>query len=231
MSSRQSNFANLSPRAAPLLTVLTPGSLTVAQRSAVSQQLFDVPSLDLSSSSSQNSLGSLDLFDIAPLIGEQVTAQYNGPSRALKAIIYQTVYSGTILEAGSPCGPNCTYSQTFLAPTFKCEDIDLYDPNAPWCFPYNAVPNGTCVDPMSLDIIAVPYYASNSTTTDNSTDGLLWVKYSHYDSDVLGPQDANQMPLPPAQQNISFKCEFWQSRYDIQRKFVDSKQEYTVNLT
>jgi hypothetical protein len=179
-------------------------------------------------------MGTLNIYNTDVVFGSRPTTYYGGPSLALRSIILQTVYSGFILEANSPCGANCSYPLVFLAPAYKCEDVDLFEPNAPWCLPRNGIPNGNCSSPyFGGDVVVdVPYFGGNSTTSANETDGLLWVKYYHYDSDVLGVnQSAEQVPLPPAPQNISFKCQLWQSRYEVQRSFVNSKQYWDFNTT
>ncbi|KAH7128842.1 hypothetical protein EDB81DRAFT_662048 [Dactylonectria macrodidyma] len=133
----------------PLIPVLAPGSLTVSLKTTSTKMMVEIPNLaiyDDSNITSQAPAGSLEFVSYSLQVGKQVLADYLGPSGAGLAIIYQSIFQNNIINSPSPCGLNCTFAQSFTAPSYKCEDVDPTDPEAPWCYAEGGQPNGTYLD-------------------------------------------------------------------------------------
>jgi hypothetical protein len=206
-----------------------------------------VPTLDLAyfGGNANGSRGTLDYFSIEDHSMRFSLLKYLGPSKAAQAIVYQTVYQGRTINPISPCGPNCTFSQSFGAPTYKCMDVELKDPQAPWCYALNPAnlerlyPNGTCPMKTESNVTDTFYFAangSNPTSGTNNTaiddysdqsDGKLWVLYKYFPQELRqkGWYEPSQFPTT-GYRNISFKCELWDSWFDVQRTFVNSEQQF-----
>ncbi|KAI5468149.1 hypothetical protein BGZ63DRAFT_460017 [Mariannaea sp. PMI_226] len=145
----------------PLIPVFTPGSLTVVLKTTTVNKTMEINNLNIFNTSSGGT-GSLNFISYDLLSdSRRVEPDYTGPSRGGLSIIYQSVFQGDIMKSSSPCGVNCSFSQSFTAPTYKCEDVDEYDPEAPWCYSATQKPNGTCYvdDPASKNL----YFAVQKT--------------------------------------------------------------------
>lgn len=61
---------------------------------------------------------------------------YENVSPAATGLVFNTLYAKRIIDAPSPCGANCSFTQTFTGPAYKCNDIDFRtttDPANPFC--------------------------------------------------------------------------------------------------
>jgi hypothetical protein len=198
-----------------------------------------VPTLNLTfvgSSASNMTTGTLDFFETQTISGKQVLTDYSGPSKAGLAIIYQTVYQGRIANANSVCnGANCSLVQSFGGPTYRCEDVDAKDPLAPWCYgAYDLIqhPNGSCTELPPENQL----YRADNSTVDDRDDGRLWVMYRYFPPESRGNESwfdpTGRMRIPTSKyQNITFRCELWDTWFDVRRAFINNQQQIEANIT
>lgn len=169
--------------------------------------------------------------DMSPGLGSPI---YDHPSSRATAIIYQTVYGGQIISSESPCGANCTLTQSFVGPTYKCDQLDPYDPEAPWCKePFN--PNSKCEDVIGdfglTDPKNVWWYETRNSSVSNSTravlkpwtEGVLWVRHKYLPAEFRKSYNYST-PYQPripgsAWHNFTFRCRPHNARFDITRTY------------
>ncbi|KAF7366719.1 Catalase domain-containing protein [Mycena sanguinolenta] len=110
----------------PIVSVFSPGALTVVQQLVNGTVPCVVPALNLGSSYAADNFGVYE----APLHLEEIPpggAAYSldGPKQALKRIATTTLLDGTYTAPISPCVANasvCSYSTSYVAPYFQCGD-------------------------------------------------------------------------------------------------------------
>lgn len=167
-------------------------------------------------------------------MGKQVLQYYDGASKPAIAVIYETVYQGQIAKAASPCGANCSFTQSFVGPKYRCIDADLNDITAPWCHTNDPLdgPNGTC---NGLPVTQELYVSGNSTEATGSPgggwgEGIIWVLHRYFPPENRVPWNASFMDNL-LYQNIAFKCQLWNTRFDIRRTFTNFDQDIESNTT
>jgi hypothetical protein len=242
----------------PLVSVLAPGSLNTVLRQSTSSPNGNVSisnfnfSRDLTVLSGDEAARAIQFVDTEGVVFNSVggekfpTPGYDKPSKRALAIIYETVYGGRVVEASSPCGPNCTFTQSFVGPSYSCDQLDQYDPDAPWCDPN--VRNTTNDQRTCAEIIGegTKYEARNSSanfcvkylgrpddgcnwrgTQDEWQDGILWVRHRY-----LPPELRNESNITNSMwQNFTFKCEQWDTKFDLRRTYVNSQLQFELNTT
>ncbi|KAJ6463920.1 hypothetical protein C8R45DRAFT_1024609 [Mycena sanguinolenta] len=110
----------------PVVSIFSPGALTVVQQLVTETVPCVVPALNLASSYAADNFG----VYAEPLHLEQIppgAAAYtlSGPKQALKRIATTTLLDGTYTAPISPCVANasvCSYSTSYVAPYFQCGD-------------------------------------------------------------------------------------------------------------
>ncbi|KAJ7115892.1 hypothetical protein C8R44DRAFT_739605 [Mycena epipterygia] len=105
----------------PVVTVFTPGALTVDSQFVNGTIACSVPALNLASTNAANNLGTYSVVDHT----QQGT--FNGASQTMKRLATTTLLGGYITPA-SPCVASasvCTYSTSYVAPYFECGDVIL----------------------------------------------------------------------------------------------------------
>ncbi|KAK0623791.1 hypothetical protein B0T14DRAFT_495208 [Immersiella caudata] len=186
---------------------------------------------------------------------------YDTASSAATGFVYNTLYGKRIIEAPSPCGANCSFSQVFVGPAYKCDSIDFMtttDRDNPFCsYSQDPATLGSCGgifldvrNGFSLEGITW-YRARNSSTTpscnENSTacrsstgweDGKLWVAHQYlqpsYRSllDDFGNLKDSTKKLPfSAFERRMFVCQSYNATYTIRRRYQNFQQYLTGNLT
>ncbi|KAK4628093.1 uncharacterized protein CLAFUR5_11789 [Fulvia fulva] len=100
----------------PLASIITPATLSVGTAFPPSQ-LLDVPHIGLAS---LNMLS--DMFRVANSTLENQLFYYNGPSSAVRRIVFATAAQGAILPVQAPAA-NSSWSFTFAAPVLQCRDL------------------------------------------------------------------------------------------------------------
>ncbi|KAH0543428.1 hypothetical protein FGG08_002286 [Glutinoglossum americanum] len=238
---------------------MAPGSLSVGAQVSSSDGVAIVNSLNFSRNrtalSDKEALRAVDLaevsygqlFDMSPGLG---SPGYDHPSSKATAVVYQTTYGGGIASAISPCGANCTFTQSFVGPSYRCEQLDQYDSTAPWC---QADSRHSCEDVVGDFGLTDPksvtsYLAGNSSgdfcakylpdhsggcpwgpgNTEAWMDGVIWVFHRYLPSEYRAGYNFTSITNPTipgsAWQNYTFRCTQWDTRFDIRRTYFDSEQ-------
>jgi hypothetical protein len=181
---------------------------------------------------------------------------YTKPTNRLTALISEVAYSGQIIQAPSPCGDNCNFTQSFVGPTYQCVEIDPYDISAPWCS--NAALEeslfATCPETWGdsgefLNTTSMVFYEATNSSSDFCTsvssnpaacnftaeepweNGNLWVRYK-YLPETLRPQFHGNTSVPAnAWRNLSYRCDQWDARFDLTRTYINSTQQVEVTTT
>ncbi|CAM1503169.1 Fc.00g079450.m01.CDS01 [Cosmosporella sp. VM-42] len=123
-----------------LVLLFVPASISVVPATRTERNA-SFPTYTLNFSKSFEELQYRNSTPIVPLQLSQLTgsgANYDGYMDATKGatgLIYNTMYSKRIVEAPSPCGANCSFTQTFNAPAYKCDNVDYNNISAdnPFC--------------------------------------------------------------------------------------------------
>jgi hypothetical protein len=161
--------------------------------------------------------------------GRRTFARFGGATNTGHAIIFQSVYKNRLASPASPCGGTCSFTQSFIAPAYRCVDVGIQDPGSPWC---RGGPDesGTCARDQGVD--STLYVAGNGTYDGNfagETDWTLWVLHRY-----VYPQYGEQLVqefTDEMYENFTFKCQFWEARYDVRRSWDDFEPQVQTNLT
>jgi hypothetical protein len=239
-------------RSLPLLPIIAPGSISVkATANIQSSTEIPIQTLNFSRSHETPLLGSQNFtvsFVDVPGTGA-VFDKYLGPSPRANGLVYSTVYGGSVLSTDSPCGPNCSFTQTFTGPAYQCQDIDYTqddDPGNPFCHGSSDVTSdGSCADFASGTNSAfdVTWYKAVNSTGDTCTgctgepwmDGKVWVEYQYLLPQYriqTGSPPANVTPIPDsAFEKHQFMCQSYDATYTLERTYVNFQQTVKGNLT
>lgn len=122
------------------MPIFVPASISVVPATRTERNA-SFPTYTLNFSKSFEELQYRNGTPIVPLQLSQLVgsgSNYDGYQDATKGasgLIYNTMYGKRIVEAPSPCGANCSFTQTFNAPAYKCDDVDYnnIDPENPFC--------------------------------------------------------------------------------------------------
>jgi hypothetical protein len=211
---------------------------------------YDIPNLNFSrnrtSVSASDNLTAINFVEtenqkFKDMSADLGTPGYSRPSSRATALIYQTVYGGQIVSGDSPCG-NCSFTQSFVGPSYNCTQIDPVDPNAPWCQRAASHSDACGADFVFRSDRTNPakiiwYEAGNATSNFTSAwnEGAIWVRHTYlpqeYRTPYINATDDSTFPLSSAYQIFAFKCEQWNTRFDIRRTYADSSQLVEGNYT
>ncbi|KAM5527875.1 hypothetical protein FOXYSP1_19749 [Fusarium oxysporum f. sp. phaseoli] len=103
----------------PIATIFPPGALIIYQPAITANSSMSVPWYDFDyrgNDSSYQSLAAHALFTL----GSDGELRYAKPY--LSRVAKRSIMSGSFLPSPSPCGANCSYTVTFLGPSFSCQD-------------------------------------------------------------------------------------------------------------
>ena len=240
---------------APILTVITPGTLIVVPHTLGRSGTVNFSNLDFTRNETDLSAQDLDkivsfertenkLFkDMSGGVG---TPGYDGPSSRARALIYQTAYGGEVIHSPSPCGANCSFVQSFEGPSYKCTALDPYDASAPWCVEQakrersceETINTGT--DPVkaqtyearnSSEYFSTKYYGTLPWTEGNDEwmDGILWVRHRYLLPEWRSIPEGKVRPNE-AWLNFTFRCEQWDTRFDLRQTYVDLRGNTMYNI-
>jgi len=225
-------------RLSSLLPIFAPAALTVSQRVTTFQDHVTVSNLNFTTgpttveSDARN--GTYDLVKLRVSAGLQAFQFYDGASNPAIAVIYETIYQGQIAKAVTPCGANCSFTQSFVGPKYRCIDADINDISAPWCHTNDSTDglDGTC---NGLPVTRELYVSGNSTKAIGSPgggwgEGMLWVLHRYFPPENRVPWNASFMD-DSLYQNIAFKCQLWNTLFDIRRTFTNFDQDIESNTT
>jgi hypothetical protein len=242
-------------RSLALVPILVSGSISVKSNVHV-QFTTDVPtqSLDFSRSLSYvqyNGTTPIFTLPLVDILGVGAAPeQYVKPSSPATSFISNTLYGKRIIDAPSPCGANCSFSQAFFGPAYKCEDVDFTRNDTignPFCTEsfYGHGDCGGYFDPIMFSdpFVANWYMARNSTgdvcagfSGDDSScpinaepwwDGKLWVLYQYLlpqyrSTDNMG-RNATPVPDEAWERNL-FMCQSYNATYSLKRTYQNFQQ-------
>jgi len=242
-------------RAFAFIPIFIPGSISVISNSRVQAKSgVSVPNLNFSNpiTNIQN-IGGNELFTLqmADILG--VGADYNSYQKASSPIvsfISNTLYAKRITDIPSPCGANCSFTQSFVGPAYQCDDVDFTRNDTtgnPFCVESN-YGFGACggdFDPVFANQFDANWYMARnssgdicdgvsdcSSQLDAWSDGKLWVLYQYllpqYRNETN--QGTNSTPIPPeAWERHVFVCQSYNATYQLERKYVNF--QHIVNGT
>ncbi|KAJ7503809.1 hypothetical protein B0H11DRAFT_1984326 [Mycena galericulata] len=101
----------------PIVSVFTPGALTVGSTFVNASTTCSVPALNLASKYAANNLGSYSI------IHDTEKGSFLSPSQALRRVATTTLLGGTYTAPASPCAASaslCSYATSYIAPYLEC---------------------------------------------------------------------------------------------------------------
>ncbi|KAJ7155476.1 hypothetical protein C8R43DRAFT_1000041 [Mycena crocata] len=123
----------------PIVTVFTPGALTVGTEFTSSSVSCSVPGLNLASKVCRSLLGvsfaddfqyAADSLPSLSTVAHTNVGQFSGASQRMRRHATTTLLSGTYIAPTSPCAAGaslCSYSTSYVAPYLQCSDPILGD--------------------------------------------------------------------------------------------------------
>lgn len=164
------------------------------------------------------------------------------------------MYGKRILDVQSPCGANCSFSQVFNGPAYKCDDVDFQNNNDtgnPFCNRASNSGFGVCgsvFDPITVSAFDKVWYdARNSTAdacrpetgcvpaTDGYQDGKLWIAYQYLLPEYRqfqNDQGTNSTAIPDsAFERHMFVCHSYNATYSLRRTYTNFQHAVASNLT
>ncbi|KAH6893066.1 hypothetical protein B0T10DRAFT_591958 [Thelonectria olida] len=246
-----------------LVPILVPASISVVSATRA-ERTASFPAYTLNFSKSFQERQYRNGTPIVPLqLSELVGsgANYDGYSEATKegaVLILNTMYGKRIIETESPCGANCSFTQTFNAPAYKCDDVDYANIGAdnPFCGEDDGTPaKERCEAPFNIatgnPFQRTWYKALNSSgdlceryrgadasfcpTYEAWQDGKLWVAHQHFLEqyrDTSMNQGYNTTPVPEeAWEFHMFMCQSYNATYTIERTYKNFVQKVAGHLT
>ncbi|EWC48580.1 hypothetical protein DRE_01802 [Drechslerella stenobrocha 248] len=156
----------------PLISIVSPTTLTVQVRETVDFAGCQVPSLNFSADSIPSQLG---VDPTAAVMTDLVQSEYTGnrwfTTPLASKIGTLTALLGQPVNFESPCGLNCSYTVEYYAPVWQCADVDPRDQAAPW-----ELANITNAPWASSNIGRRPYTSTYKYVAEVSSEtGKLWV--------------------------------------------------------
>jgi hypothetical protein len=244
-----------------LVPILVPASISVVPATRIEKNA-SFPTYTLNFSKSFEELQYRNGTPIVPLQLSELTgsgANYDGYMEATKGatgLIFNTMYGKRIVEAQSPCGANCSFTQTFYAPAYKCDDVDYANIGAdnPFCGEDDGTPaKERCESSFKLSTSntfqRVWYQARNSSgdpcgkygrdssfcpTFEPWQDGKLWVAHQHFLQqyrDTPTERGYNTTPVPEeAWEFHMFMCQSYNATYTVERTYKNFVQRIAGKL-
>ena len=175
-----------------MLPIIAPPSLSVTQ-TRIAQDNIPILIKTLNLSRSPENLRNTGLgytinfvdtrkFSVAP-------NAYVKPSTGANGLIYSTIHNGRISLAPSPCGLDCSFSQTFFGPAYKCSEVDYAQADIPGNpFPHGAEAQKAFAATGGVYSPYEWYIGTNSTCISGQVchgdderwkDGRVWILYRY----------------------------------------------------
>lgn len=181
---------------------------------------------------------------------------YQDASKGAIGLIYNTLYSKRIAETQSPCGANCSFTQTFNAPAYKCDDVDYNNigPDNPFCGEDDGTPaekrcESLFTAPTTNTFQRVWYMAQNSSGDsckgfdDESSscrilepwqEGKIWFAHQYFleeyrDTPMAAGTNTTAVP-DDAWEFHMFMCQSYNATYEIERTYKNFVQNVTGKL-
>ena len=203
----------------PLITIVAPTALTFRFNSYTTlDSQCSIPHISFTSQ------GRGLNFWIA---GAHSTIVGGGPSSMARQSVELPARTGLRNTWESPCGGNCSYETSFVAPSWECTDVDFIDKRIPWIrdsinptdpfIPFwgtNLSEAGMTNHGKNGKSIATnrKYYSS---LVDNST-GRLWVGFAH----------TLESPAPFV---TTLYCDLANSSYHLKINYTNGQQQIQIS--
>ncbi|KAF3903494.1 hypothetical protein ABW20_dc0108978 [Dactylellina cionopaga] len=205
----------------PLVSIITPTTLTVQNRESVGFTNYQVPTLNLSAVA-QNTL---DLPPNGTYFDDLGYTEYTGnrwfATSFASKVGTLTGFLGGPVNYPSPCGSNCSYSISFNAALMKCTDADPHNKTAPWEVDNNtSAPWATSRKGKENDYTSIYKYVSQISNTT----GNLWV--GHLIRKNVSQEDVKT--FWDSWDVETFYCEGYNSTVSLRQEFVGGEQRDPV---
>ena len=228
-----------------MIPIIAPPSLSVTQAELV-QDSIPILVQTLNFSRSRQNLQNTDLgytVNFADVAGLGAAPNsYDKPSTRANGLMYSTIYSGRISLTASPCGSNCSFSQTFFGPAYKCSEVDYTQADIPGNpFFHGAEADKAFSDSGPLSNPYTWYRGSNSTCirghlcyddADRWKDGKIWILQRY-----LLPEARGKVPEVPfgslpdsSWEKHQIVCQSYNATYTILRTY-SAGAEGTITQT
>ncbi|KAH7134949.1 hypothetical protein B0J11DRAFT_595781 [Dendryphion nanum] len=221
-----------------LVPILVSGSISVTNTVHIQTRAgVDVQTLNFSrplTDVQYNGTTPLFTLPLANILGSGAAPeQYTKPSSPATSFVSNTLYGKRIIDAPSPCGANCSFTQSFTGPAYKCDDIDFARNNTvgnPFCVK-SGFGNGDCggyFDPVtSGSPFVANWYMARNSSGNAWWDGKLWVLYQYLLPQYRGTNSlgTNSTPVPDAAwERHAFMCQSYNATYSIKRTYQNFQQ-------
>jgi hypothetical protein len=179
---------------------------------------------------------------------------YRTASTAATGFVYNTMYNKRIVDAESPCGANCSFTQTFHGPAYKCDDVDFLKDNDtanPFCLQPSSRGYGICggvFDASTINTFTTTWYSARNSTstscqikdgcipvTDPWREGKIWIAYKYFlpqYRNLANANGVNSTPVPDeAWERYMFSCQSYNATYKLRRSYNNFQHTVTGDLT
>lgn len=227
-------------RVLPLLPIFAPGSISVTSMPNV----LILPNISVQT---LNFSRSLDVgntligppgytFNFANIQGSGALFNaYTGPSPRATGLVHSTVYGGDVLLPNSPCGANCSFTQSFNGPAYQCHEIDFtkdVESRNPFCRDITSCGKDHWATP-TMNAFDIYWYTGRNSSGDTCDgclgepwqDGKIWIEYQYLQSAYRlqeGDPPRNSTPIPESGfEKHQILCQSYNATYSIKRSYVD----------
>jgi len=220
----------------PLIVVFVPSALSVGTASSDSNSICNASSLDFANELFQGGSSGVPLLRFVDIGGDINEATYSDqlditPSPAVVGVTGVTLYSGHYPNLPSPCGTNCSYQQSFSAPSWRCTEPISTDSDNSTSNLYQRVSHNLGVgienttyangkDPIVqvLGRNANYYYY----TEEDPVTGRFWFGHAY-------PVDVEATTFEKALTTEIFYCEFWNTTYTTKNDFSNGVLNISIS--
>ncbi|EPS39215.1 hypothetical protein H072_6989 [Dactylellina haptotyla CBS 200.50] len=203
----------------PLVSIITPTTLTVQIRESVAFSACQVPWLNMTAADVKPA----NNLRAGPFIADLAQSEYTGnnwyPTPTASKIASLTGFLGQPVTFDSPCGNNCSYSISFQAPLWRCEDVDRHDPRAPW-----EIDNSTIAPWASSNVgREVPYTSTVKYVAAQDKYSRLWAGHIILKDVPEGTTGFwNRYDLE------TFYCDTYNTTVSLRQDFLNGQQQLPV---
>ncbi|KAG9194562.1 hypothetical protein G6011_04597 [Alternaria panax] len=227
----------------PLASVLSPASLTSELRTFNDTATCSVATLNFAQEStydfrdmSKFSLKSLNFYNTTEPVGDEKRNDreedyfdyYDQPSKNARRLAFSSVYmqkpqpreNASSVFCGS--GWNCTYTIGFVAPGYKCDDVDITSGSDVPFSSSSLAPNGSLVYSADVD---QGDYAHQDPEADGTSLGVLksepvlWIGYAINTSEPYPDDDSHKAKWGNVHKPRILKCVMQYTNYTFDMSF------------
>ena len=203
----------------PLITIVAPTALTFRFNSYTTlDSQCSVPHISFTSQGE-----GLNFW----IPGAHSTVVSGGPSSMARQSVELPARTGLRNTWESPCGGNCSYETSFVAPSWDCTDVNFTDKRIPWIrdsvnpkdpfIPFwgTNLSQAGMTNHGQYGTSMATYRTYYTSLVDNST-GRLWAGFAH----VL------ESPAPSV---TTLYCDLVNSSYDLKIKYTNGQQQIQIS--